>query len=156
MYSGYELYEHEAVREGSEEYLDSEKYELRPRDFAQALKDGRSLEPWLTRLNAIRAAHPALRQLRTLHFHHTENDALLAYSKTDPAGRDTVVVVVNLDSYQAQDGMVYLDLPALGLGWTDRFAVRDEVTGQTWDWGQANYVRLEPTDAVCHILSVVR
>jgi len=51
---------------------------------------------------------------------------------------------------------VWLDLPALGLDWDARFAVRDEVTGQTWDWGQANYVRLEPTDAVCHILTVIR
>jgi starch synthase (maltosyl-transferring) len=156
VYSGYELYEHEAVREGSEEYLDSEKYQLRPRDFGRALSDGRSLEPWLTRLNAIRAAHPALQQLRTLRFHHVENDAMLVYSKTDPEGKDAVVVVVNLDSYHAQDGMVWLDLPTLGLGWDDRFAVRDEVTGQTWDWGQSNYVRLEPQHAVCHILSVVR
>ncbi|MGH3760156.1 alpha-1,4-glucan--maltose-1-phosphate maltosyltransferase [Actinophytocola sp.] len=156
MYSGFELYEHEAVREGSEEYLNSEKYELRPRDFAKALADGRSLEPWITRLNAIRSAHPALRQLRTLRFHHIENDAMLAYSKTDPGGRDTVIVVCNLDSYHAQDGTLWLDLPTLGLDWDDRFAVRDEVTGQTWDWGQANYVRLEPARAVCHILTVIR
>ena len=156
VYSGFELYEHEAVREGSEEYLNSEKYELRPRDFGQALADARSLEPWLTRLNAIRAAHPALQQLRTLRFHTVENDAMLAYSKTDPDGKDAVVVVCNLDTYHAQEGTVWLDLPALGLGWDDRFAVRDEVTGQTWDWGQANYVRLEPALAVCHILTVIR
>ncbi len=156
MYSGFELFEHEAVREGSEEYLDSEKYELRPRDFTGALADGRSLEPWLTRLNAIRAAHPALQQLRTLRFHNTENDALLAYSKTDPAGKDTVIVVVNLDTFHPQEGMVFLDLPALGLDWDDRFAVRDEVTGQTWEWGQSNFVRLVPADAVAHILTIVR
>jgi starch synthase (maltosyl-transferring) len=156
VYSGFELFEHEAVRDGSEEYLDSEKYELRPRDFARAVADGRSLEPWLTRLNAIRAAHPALHQLRTLHFHHVENDAMLAYSKTDPNGKDAVIVVCNLDTYHVQDGMVWLDLPVLGLDWSDRFAVRDEVTGQTWDWGQANYVRLEPTQAVCHIMTVIR
>jgi starch synthase (maltosyl-transferring) len=156
VYSGFELCEHEAVRDGSEEYLDSEKYELRPRDFARAVADGRSLEPWLARLNAIRAAHPALHQLRTLHFHHVENDAMLAFSKTDPNGKDAVIVVANLDTYHLQDGTVWLDLPALGFDWTDRFAVRDEVSGQTWDWGQANYVRLEPTQAVCHILTVIR
>jgi starch synthase (maltosyl-transferring) len=156
VYSGFELYEYEPVREGSEEYLNSEKYELRPRDFGRALADGRSLEPWLTRLNAIRAAHPALQQLRTLRFHNTENDALLAYSKTDPAGRDTVLVVVNLDTYHPQEGMVFLDMPTLGLDWDDRFAVRDEVTGQTWDWGQSNYVRLVPSDAVAHILTIIR
>jgi starch synthase (maltosyl-transferring) len=156
VYSGYELYEHEAVREGSEEYLNSEKYELRPRDFERALAEGRSLEPWLTRLNAIRAAHPALQQLRTLHFHDTQNDALLAYSKQDPASGDTVIVVVTLDPAHAQEGMVYLDLPALGFDWNDRFVVHDEVTGATWEWGQSNYVRLDPLQAVAHILSVSR
>ena len=73
VYSGYELFEYEAVREGSEEYLDSEKYQLRPRDFAKALADGRSLEPWISRLNAIRRAHTALQQLRTLRFQAVEN-----------------------------------------------------------------------------------
>jgi starch synthase (maltosyl-transferring) len=156
VYSGYELFEHEAVREGSEEYLNSEKYELRPRNFEKALAEGRSLEPWITRLNAIRQAHPALQQLRTLRFHHADNDAILVYSKTEPGGRDTVIVIVNLDSYHAQETTVRLDMPTLGMDWTDRFAVRDEVSGETWDWGQANYVRLEPTQAVCHILSVIR
>jgi starch synthase (maltosyl-transferring) len=156
VYSGYELYEHEAVREGSEEYLNSEKYELRPRDFGQALVEGRSLEPWITRLNTIRQAHPALQQLRTLRFHHADNDAIIVYSKSDPGGKDLVIVVVNLDSYHPQETMVRLDMPTLGLDWDDRFAVHDEVTGQTWDWGQANYVRLVPNEAVAHILSVVR
>jgi starch synthase (maltosyl-transferring) len=156
VYSGYELYEHEAVREGSEEYLDSEKYELRPRDFAQALIDGRSLEPWISRLNAIRRAHPALQQLRTLKFHTVENDALVAYSKSDPGSGDIVVTVVNLDPDRVQDGTLWLDLPALGFGWGDRFPVRDEVTGATWEWGQANYVRLEPWNAVAHIVSLFR
>ncbi|HEY0636274.1 MAG TPA: alpha-1,4-glucan--maltose-1-phosphate maltosyltransferase [Pseudonocardiaceae bacterium] len=156
VYSGYELFEHVPVREGSEEYLDSEKYQLRPRDYAGALADGRSLQPWLTRLNEIRRAHPALQQLRTLHFHHTENDALIAYSKTDPATRDTVIVVINLDPFQPADGMVYLDLPALGLEWHDRLTVQDEVTGEVYDWGPANWVRLEPQRAVAHILAVRR
>jgi starch synthase (maltosyl-transferring) len=154
VYSGFELFEHEAVREGSEEYLNSEKYELRPRDFAGALADGRSLEPWLARLNAIRAAHPALRQLRTLRFHHVDNEAIIAYSKTDPGSSDTVIVVLNLDTFTAQEGVVHLDLPVLGLGWDARFTVRDEVSGASWEWGQANYVRLEPSTAVAHILTI--
>lgn len=154
VYSGYELYEHEAVREGSEEYLNSEKYELRPRDYARALADGRSLEPWITRLNAIRRAHPALQQLRTLHFHAVSNESIIAYSKTDPNGTDTVLTVINLDSHHAQEGTVWLDLPAMGLDWTARFTVRDEVSGAVWEWGQENYVRLDPVHAVAHILSV--
>jgi len=156
VYSGYELYEHVPVREGSEEYLDSEKYQLRPRDFAGALVDGRSLQPWITRLNEIRRAHPSLQQLRTMRFHHAGNDALIAYSKSDPASGDTVIVVINLDPHNAAEGMLYLDLPELGFDWHERFTVLDEVTGQVYNWGQANFVRLEPQRAVAHILSVHR
>ena len=90
VYSGFELYEHEPQEPGSEEYLHSEKFELRPRDWAAALEEGRSLEPWITRLNEIRRAHPALQQMRTLRFHDVDHDALVAYSKRDPATGDTV------------------------------------------------------------------
>jgi starch synthase (maltosyl-transferring) len=154
VYSGYELYEHEPVRPGSEEYLNSEKYQLRPRDFAGALAQGRSLEPWLTRLNAIRKAHPALQQLRSLRFHYVDSAALIAYSKQDPETGDTVVAIVNLDPREAQSGMLWLDMPSLGFDWYDRLIAHDEVTGQTWDWGQANWIRLEPWRNVAHIVSV--
>src|SRR4029079_8067758 len=77
VYSGFELFEHRAVHEGSEEYLHSEKYELRPRDFDAALADGESLEPFLTRLNEIRRLHPALPQLRTITFAHIPHDSTL-------------------------------------------------------------------------------
>jgi starch synthase (maltosyl-transferring) len=154
VYSGYELFEHEPVRQGSEEYLNSEKYELRPRDFTGALAEGRSLEPWLTKLNAARRAHPALQQMRTLRFHHIDNAALLAYSKQDPETGDTVVVVVTLDPDNAQEGTVWLDLPSLGFEWHERLLAHDEVTGETWEWGQANYVRLEPWRAVAHIVGL--
>jgi starch synthase (maltosyl-transferring) len=156
VYSGYELFEHEPVREGSEEYLHSEKYELRPRDFAGAVAEGRSLEPWLRKLNMLRRAHPALQQMRTLRFHHVDNDALLAYSKQDPETGDTVVVVVTLDPYVAQEGTLWLDLPSLGFEWHERLIAHDGVTGETWEWGQANYVRLEPWRAVAHIVGVQR
>jgi starch synthase (maltosyl-transferring) len=156
VYSGFELYEHQAVRPGSEEYQDSEKYQLRPRDFEAAEVSGNSLAPWLTRLNEIRRAHPALAQLREIHFHHVGNDALLAYSKTDPVSGDTVICVVTLDPNQAQEGTVWLDMPSLGFEWDQRFGVHDEVSGQTWEWGQANYVRLDPWSHVAHIMNVIR
>jgi starch synthase (maltosyl-transferring) len=156
VYSGYELYEHVPVREGSEEYLDSEKYQLRPRDFAGALADRRSLQPWITRLNEIRRAHPALQQLRTMVFHNAENDAVIAYSKVDPASGDTVITVINLDPQHAAESVVHLDMPAIGFDWHERFTVLDEVTGEVHNWGQANYVRLDPQRAVAHILSVHR
>jgi starch synthase (maltosyl-transferring) len=152
VYSGFELFENIAVAPGSEEYLDSEKYQLRPRDFAGALAQGRSLEPWITRLNAIRRAHPALQQLRTLRFHQVDNPSLLAYSKTDPATGDTVVCVVTLEPFSTVSGMVALDMPALGLDRLDRFFGYDEVSGETYNWGQTNFVQLQPWLAVAHIV----
>ncbi|GAB2756813.1 DUF3416 domain-containing protein [Nocardioides salsibiostraticola] len=154
VYSGFELYEHEAVKPGGEEYLDSEKYELRPRDYAAALAAGESLQPWLTRLNEIRRAHPALQQMRTLCFHHVDNDALLAYSKRDPATGDTVVVVVSLDPVGTREGTLWLDLAALGFGPGEALQAHDEVTGETYQWGDSNYIRLDPARAVAHVLSL--
>ena len=136
VYSGYELFEHRAVREGSEEYLDSEKYELRPRDYAGALAEGRSLEPFIKQLNAIRRLHPALQQLRTIHFHGVDNDALLAYSKFDPATGDCVLVVVTLNAFGPEEATLWLDMAALGMEPYERFWVRDEITGEEYQWGQ--------------------
>ncbi|MGW2556829.1 alpha-1,4-glucan--maltose-1-phosphate maltosyltransferase, partial [Streptomyces sp. NPDC001635] len=81
VYSGYELCENVPLREGSEEYLDSEKYQLRARDWEAAEREGRTIAPLITRLNAIRRASPALRQLRDLHFHHADKDEVIVYSK---------------------------------------------------------------------------
>jgi len=154
MYSGYELFEHRAVREGSEEYLDSEKYELRPRDFAGALAQGRSLEPFITRLNEIRRWHPALRELRTMHFHQVDNDALLAYSKFDPITGDCVLVVVTLNAFGPEEATLWLDMTALGMEPYERFWVRDEITGEEYQWGAVNYVRIDPARAVAHIINM--
>ena len=156
VYSGFELYEHEPQKRGSEEYLHSEKFELRPRDWAGALAQGRSLEPWITRLNEIRRAHPALQQMRCLDFHEVDGDALVAFSKLDPATGDRVLVIVSLDPHQAREGTVHLDLPALGLQWDDRVLAHDEVTGEAYDWGAHNYVRLDPLRAVAHVMSIQR
>ncbi|WP_409329820.1 alpha-1,4-glucan--maltose-1-phosphate maltosyltransferase [Trujillonella humicola] len=154
VYSGYELYEHVAVRPGSEEYLDSEKYQLRPRDFAAAEAAGRSLAPYLTRLNEIRRAHPALQQLRTLRFHPVDNPNLICFSKTDPGSQDAVLVVVALESHNRQIGTTALDMSVLGLDWHERFTVRDELSGATYDWGQFNYVELDPYHEPAHVFSV--
>lgn len=154
VYSGYELYEHLPVRPGSEEYLDSEKYQLRPRDFDGARARGESLEPWITTLNRIRRAHPALQQLRNITFHHIDNDSLIAYSKFDPTTGDAVLTVINLNPYGPEEGMIWLDMPALGRDWQDHITVLDEVSGEQFHWGQANFVRLEPWRAVAHILAL--
>lgn len=154
VYSGYELFENQALHEGSEEYLHSEKYELRPRDFAAAVQEGRSLEPFIARLNAIRRQHPALQQLRTLRVHHVDNDALLAYSKFDPISGDTVLVVVTLNPFAAEEATLSLDMAVLGMEPYERFWVRDEISGEEYQWGQDNYVRLEPSRAVAHIVNM--
>ncbi|HEU4362464.1 MAG TPA: alpha-1,4-glucan--maltose-1-phosphate maltosyltransferase [Mycobacterium sp.] len=154
VYSGYELFEHRALHEDSEEYLDSEKYQLRPRDFQAALAQGASLEPFIARLNQIRRLHPALSQLRTLHFHHIDNDALLAYSKFDPATGDTVLVVVTLNAFGPEQATLWLDMAALGMEPYQRFWVRDEISGEEYHWGQANYIQLDPERAVAHIVNM--
>jgi starch synthase (maltosyl-transferring) len=154
VYSGFELFEHVAVKPGSEEYLDSEKYQLRPRDWAAAEASGRSLAPYLRRLNEIRRAHPALQQLRTLHFHAVDNPNLLCFSKTDPGSSDAVLVVVNLSSHHTQIGTTALDLPVLGLDWHERFGVTDEISGANYDWGQFNYLELDPYREPAHVFAV--
>ncbi len=158
VYAGFELYERMAVRPGSEEYLDSEKYELNIRDWAGAEAEGRSLAPYLTRLNEIRRAHPALQQLRDLHVHASDDESVVVFSKRVSTGSttdgDVVIVVINLDPHAAHETMVHLDLDALGLEPDARFEVHDELTAQTWAWSADNYVRLDPSGEVAHILSV--
>jgi starch synthase (maltosyl-transferring) len=158
VYSGYELFEHLPVREGSEEYLDSEKYQLRPRDYDRAIREGRSLAPYLAHLNRLRNAHPALQQVRNLRFHHVDNENLLAFSKRDDETGDTVIVVVTLNPYSVQQGITSLDMPALGLDWNDRMVVHDEMGGGTsdYEWGQVNFVRLDPHVEPAHVLVVRR
>ncbi|MGW3242266.1 alpha-1,4-glucan--maltose-1-phosphate maltosyltransferase [Streptomyces sp. NPDC001070] len=154
VYAGYELCENAPVREGSEEYLHSEKYELKPRDWAAAEADGRSLAPLLTTLNRLRRRHPALQQLRNLRFHPVNNDAVMAYSKRSGDGSDVVLVVVNLDPHHTQEATVSLNMPELGLAWHESTPVRDELTGETYHWGRDNYVRLEPGRTPAHILTL--
>jgi starch synthase (maltosyl-transferring) len=154
VYAGFELFEHQAVRPGSEEYLDSEKYSYRPRDWDAADREGRSLNPYLRLLNAWRREHPALQRLRGLHIHATDSDHVLAYSKM--LGEDRVIVVVNLDSHGTREATVSLDLAALGLPPGERFVVHDAATGDIFDWGEHNYVRLDPWRNVAHLLTVIR
>jgi starch synthase (maltosyl-transferring) len=155
IYAGYELFEHEA-RPGAEEYLDNEKFQLRPRDWAGQEAAGRSLAGFIGQLNAIRRDNPALHWLRNLRFHDIDNDALLCWSKRDPATGNTVLVVCSFDPAGVQWGNTTLDMPALGMDWPDRFTVRDELTGATYDWGQRNAVRLDPHAVPAHIFTVHR
>ncbi|HEV7192417.1 MAG TPA: alpha-1,4-glucan--maltose-1-phosphate maltosyltransferase [Jatrophihabitantaceae bacterium] len=154
VYSGYELFEHLNAKPGSEEYLDSEKYQLRPRDFAAAIADGRSLAPLLTTLNRIRREHPALQQLRNLHIHECDSDEITVFSKRDEDTGDTVIVACTTNPHEAREATVTLDLAALGIDWDTGFAVTDLLTGAEYRWNARNYVRLDPHSAPAHILVV--
>ena len=154
VYSGFELFEHVALRPGSEEYLDSEKFQYRPRDWQAAEDQGLSLAPLLTKLNAIRRAHPALQDLRSLQFHQSSNPNIIAFSKVDQG--DVMLVVCTLDSYQAQQGMVSWDMPALGLDWDERFVANDLLHDHSWTWSREAFVRFEPWEQVAHVIHVPR
>lgn len=164
VYSGYELGENIPVRPGSEEYLDSEKYQYRPRDWETAEREGRTLAPFITHLNLFRRAHPALQELRNLRFHRVDQPDMVCLSKRLPGAYDTatrrhglgdvVLAVINLDPHHTHEAMVDLDLPALGLDWNAEFTVDDELSGESYRWRQKNYVRLDPHIQPAHIFTV--
>lgn len=154
VYSGFELFESVPLREGSEEYLDTEKLEYRPRDWAAAEREGRTLAPYITLLNALRRQLPPLQDLRSLHFHRTEDPEVIAYSKS--VGDEITLVVCTLDPRDVRETTVWWDMPALGMDWSDRFVAQDHATGQDFTWGQATYARLDPAVTVAHIAELRR
>jgi starch synthase (maltosyl-transferring) len=144
IYSGFENLENVAVARGSEEYLDSEKYELKRRRL-----DG-PLLPLVARLNRVRRANPALRRLDDATVLSTANEQLFAVAKQEAA--NTVLVVVNLDPLRAQEGLVHLPD---GLGLPASFTVVDALDGARYDWRSgSNFVRLEPGVRQAHVLVV--
>jgi starch synthase (maltosyl-transferring) len=163
VYAGYELYEHVA-RPGAEEYIDNEKFEYKARDWNAAAESGRTLAPFITRLNHLRRDHPALQDLQNLTVHQSTDASTVVYSKhkTLPDGsKDTLIVVVNVDPHVTKECTVTLDLAALELDPQDLtanggFYVDDLISGESWEWGEYNYVRLDPHVEPAHILSVRR
>ena len=153
MYAGYELYEHIPLAEGKEEYRDSEKYEIRIRDYEKARKNGMTLEPFIAQLNKIRKENIALQRLRNLEFHHTNNDAVIAYSKRE--GNNLILVVVNLDSVHTQEATVSWNTELLGIDGS--FEVVDLLDQSGYSWHPHTYVRLNPArpeGKVAHIARV--
>jgi len=147
----FELLVDTPVRPGSEEYADSEKYQVASYD----LDDPRSIADVVGRVNAARAGHPALQANDSLCIHDVDNDQLMCWSKRDEATGDTVVCVVSLDPLWPQSGFVELDLPTLGLDEGADFTVRDELTGDRYTWsGRRNFVLLDPGKIPAHILAV--
>ncbi|WP_370551638.1 alpha-1,4-glucan--maltose-1-phosphate maltosyltransferase [Clavibacter sp. VKM Ac-2873] len=158
IYSGYELIENVA-RPGAEENIDNEKYEYKPRDWARQEELGGSIAPEITRLNEIRREHPALRQLRNLDVHWSDDDSILVYSKhlaaehTGTGEADTILVVANVDPHSARETQVHLDPTRFGLAEDAVFDVEDLLTGDVYTWSTSNFVRL---DAFTHPVHVFR
>ena len=149
----YELQEHVPREPGSEEYRDSEKYEIRSWD----LERPDSLRPLIEKVNAIRREHPALHGNRSLRFHGVSNDAMLCYSKRTPDGSDVILCVVNLDPFEVRSGWTGLDLGELGVADGEPFEVDDLLNGPTYVWqGPSNFVQLDPRGEPAHVFRVRR
>ena len=153
MYAGYELYEHLPIAEGKEEYRDSEKYEIKVRDWDSAAKKGITLAPFIAQLNEIRRKNVALQRLRNIHFHPTNSDQIIAYSKRD--GENLVLVVVNLDGFHAQETTIHWDLWALGVS-KESFDVLDLLDNKSYTWGKETYVKLDPARPIGKVAHICR
>jgi starch synthase (maltosyl-transferring) len=151
LYSGFELCENRAVHPNSEEYLNSEKYEIRQRNwnlFGNIKHD-------ISRLNRIRRENVALQRLDNLTFLQSEYEQIFAYAKIAP--NNELIVIVNLDPARMHECMVHLPLEELGLGEEEMFEVEDLLTGIRHTWrGRRNYVRLDPTERVGHVMRLLR
>jgi starch synthase (maltosyl-transferring) len=149
----FELCENTPFRPGSEEYLNSEKYELKHRD----LKSNSSLKEFIARINGIRRNNSALHSNHNLRFHPTDNPSLICYSKTTDDLSNIILVIVNLDSFHMQSGFVDLDLHSLGLDANHAFQVHDLLGEGRYLWqGSRNYVELSPESLPAHIFHVRR
>jgi starch synthase (maltosyl-transferring) len=150
IYSGFEICETQAVAPGSEEYLDSEKYQFRQRHWERP----GHINDLIRAMNAIRRAEPALQYDTTLQFTQTDNPHIIAYTKAiDGRG---VLVVVNLDPHNMQHGWIRVPLQTLGLDAVLPYDVEDLLDGMRWTWqGEAAYVRLDPRERIAHVLKPV-
>ncbi len=151
IYSGFELCENVAIREGSEEYLDSEKYQIRVRDWEAP----GNINDDIQALNRIRRENPALQTQGNLAFHPTDNEQLIFYSRT--MWRNDLLILVNLDPNNRQAGMADVPVGVLGLAPDSSYEVEDLLTGRRYEWrGVRNYVDLDPAVRAGHVLRVVR
>ena len=150
--AAYELLDDTPNAPGREEYLNSEKYELKAWDRDSPL----SLAPLIRALNTARRENAALQRMdRSLHFHSVNNDQMICYSKRAPDGANVILTVVNLDPFTQQSGYVYLWMQQLGLTDADAYAVEDLLSGKIYRWrGPSNYVSLDPATAPAHVFRI--
>ena len=149
----FELMESRPARPGSEEYLDSEKYQIREWDLDRP----DSLREFITLVNRIRYQNPALQSDWSIQFHAVDNDQLICYSKSTADGSNLIIVVINLDPYHVQAGFVDLPLEKLGIELDHPYQANDLLTGARYIWsGRRNYVELRPENVPGHILQIRR
>ena len=147
----FELCENLPVKQGSEEYLNSEKYEIRHWDRSAS----HSLAPLITQINRIRRENPALHSDSSLHFYPVDNPNILSYSKSN--GDNRILVAINLDPTQEQAGWIDLDLKQLGIPHNQSFEIEDLLTGIHYHWhDRSNYVALRPDIMPAHIFRLIR
>jgi starch synthase (maltosyl-transferring) len=152
IYSGYELCENAAVP-GTEEYLDSEKYEIKVRDWDAP----GNLKDYLARLNQIRRDNPALQAYRNLRFYESDDESILWYGKRSADGTNAILVAVNLDPFEAHEARVHLPLAELGIGAEDRFVAHELLTDQRHLWkGGTQAIHLDPRVEPAAIFRVER
>src|SRR2546421_1571152 len=152
IYSGYELCENEALP-GREEYLDSEKYQFKERDWNAP----GNIKDWIARINQIRKQNRALQMYTKLRFYATDNDAILFYGKMTAALDNIILVVVNLDPFRKQHSFVDIPIEQFGQMESDEYRVEDLLSGATYTWrGRQNYVELDPAIQPAHIFLVRR
>jgi starch synthase (maltosyl-transferring) len=150
IYSGFELCENQAIP-GTEEYVDSEKYEIRPRDWDRP----GHIKELVSRVNQIRRDNQALHSDTTLRFHQTDNEQIICYSKIATDARNRILVVVNLDPFSRQDAWVSVPIREMGLAGHESYAAHDLLTDERFTWrGEWNFVRLEPDVRPAHILRI--
>jgi starch synthase (maltosyl-transferring) len=149
----FELCENRALRQGSEEYLDSEKYQLR----IWEIERGDSLREMIARINRIRKENPALHSDWSLRFHPVDNEQIIAYSKMSEDGENLILVTVNLDPHYKQTGWVELPLEEWQIGERQQFQAEDLLNGERYLWeGARNYLELDPQAKPAHILRIQR
>ena len=152
IYSGYELCENQALPD-REEYLDSEKYQFKKRDWNAP----GNIKDWIARLNRIRKQNRSLQLYTNLRFYPAQNEAILFYSKMTPARDNIILVVVNLDPHRKQHSFVDVPIEQFGQMESDQYKVQDLLSGATYTWrGRRNYVELDPEVQPAHIFLVRR
>ncbi|MEY2945821.1 MAG: hypothetical protein RL243_581, partial [Actinomycetota bacterium] len=159
LYAGYELVE-SVARPGAEEHINSEKYEYKQRDWDTLAAEGKTIAPYISRLNQIRHDNPALHQLRNIEIHATDDSSIICFTKHlkaehSPTGQaNTIIVVVNTDPHAVRETTVHLDLSKLGFASDAQFRVTDLFTSQSFQWGAHNYVKLDSFVEPAHVLRV--